>query len=37
MLRAVDHLGFSPAARSRITTGDAPLSQSDAWGEIAAG
>jgi len=37
MLRCVDHLGFSPASRSRIAMGDAPLSGAGAWDDIATG
>jgi P27 family predicted phage terminase small subunit len=36
MLRAVDHLGFSPASRTRIALGDGAGNAGD-WGEIAAG
>jgi len=34
MLRAVDHLGFSPASRTRIMLGDQPLKAVDGWGDI---
>ena|SRR5580765_193885 len=36
MMRAVDHLGFSPASRSRIVTGDLPVGLND-WENIATG
>jgi len=37
MMRAIDHLGFSPASRTRIMTGDGvPHSLSD-WEDIATG
>lgn len=35
MLRATDHLGFSPASRSRITTGDT-TSSFGAWEDVSA-
>jgi P27 family predicted phage terminase small subunit len=35
MLRAVDHLGFSPASRTRIAIGDGVPSTAGGWGEIA--
>jgi P27 family predicted phage terminase small subunit len=34
MMRAIDHLGFSPASRTRIMMGDVPLSTSGGWGDI---
>lgn len=37
MLRAVDHLGFSPASRSRIVTGEGPVSGMGGWDEVATG
>ena len=33
MLRACDHMGFSPASRTRIMMGDAPAA-SGGWGDI---
>jgi P27 family predicted phage terminase small subunit len=36
MLRAVDHLGFSPASRTRIALGDVP-SATGGWDDIATG
>jgi P27 family predicted phage terminase small subunit len=35
MMRAMDHLGFSPASRSRITTGDT-TSSFGAWEDVSA-
>lgn len=37
MMRAIDHLGFSPASRTRIMTGDIPLHAVGGWDEIATG
>lgn len=37
MLRAVDHLGFSPASRTRIAIGDMPSGGLGAWDDIATG
>jgi P27 family predicted phage terminase small subunit len=37
MLRAVDHLGFSPASRTRIATGDLAPNYGGGWDEIATG
>jgi P27 family predicted phage terminase small subunit len=37
MLRAIDHLGFSPASRTRIMTGDLPVGNMGGWDEIATG
>lgn len=34
MLRACDHMGFSPASRTRIMLGDQPLSAPGGWGDI---
>jgi len=34
MMRATDHLGFSPATRSRIVTGDVPAGGFGAWDSI---
>lgn len=34
MMRAVDHLGFSPASRTRIAVGDVDTSRYGDWGEI---
>lgn len=36
MLRAVDHLGFSPASRTRIQVGEGP-GDASAWDDVAAG
>lgn len=36
MLRAVDHLGFSPASRSRIMMGEGPAA-GNGWDEVATG
>ena len=37
MLRAIDHLGFSPASRTRIATGDTSDRSIGGWGEISTG
>jgi P27 family predicted phage terminase small subunit len=37
MLRACDHLGFSPASRTRIAIGDLDPRYSGGWDEIATG
>jgi P27 family predicted phage terminase small subunit len=37
MMRAVDHLGFSPASRTRIMLGDLPANGIGAWDDIATG
>ena len=34
MMRAIDHLGFSPASRTRIMMGDQPLSAAGGWDDI---
>jgi P27 family predicted phage terminase small subunit len=35
MMRAIDHLGFSPASRTRIALGEAPGDAMGDWGAIA--
>jgi P27 family predicted phage terminase small subunit len=37
MLRAIDHLGFSPASRTRIMTGELPLGALAGWEDVATG
>jgi P27 family predicted phage terminase small subunit len=37
MLRAIDHLGFSPASRTRIMMGADPAGAAGGWDEIATG
>jgi P27 family predicted phage terminase small subunit len=37
MLRAIDHLGFSPASRTRISMGDGAATTIGGWDEIATG
>jgi hypothetical protein len=34
MMRAVDHLGFSPASRTRIMTGERPANAIGGWDDI---
>jgi P27 family predicted phage terminase small subunit len=34
MMRAIDHLGFSPASRTRIMMGEKPLSTAGGWDNI---
>jgi P27 family predicted phage terminase small subunit len=34
MMRAVDHLGFSPASRTRIIMGDTPLHAAGGWDDV---
>jgi len=34
MMRAIDHLGFSPASRTRIMMGDKPLGATGGWDDI---
>ena len=37
MLRAIDHLGFSPASRTRIMMGEPPLKDASDWEAITGG
>lgn len=37
MLRAVDHLGFSPASRTRIAMGDLPSAACGDWEDVSTG
>lgn len=37
VLRAIDHLGFSPAARVRLVSGEPVANDHGDWGDIAAG